>query len=360
VKTKEFNKPKPYCYILTRLSDGKKYFGVRWANVGFNRTPKEDFGIYYFSSHKKLRKPFKKNPNKFSFKFVATFSTENEAREHEVKRNKKLIRNPDWLNSQAFPAIINLRKYWKGKKHSEESRRKMSEGQKGRKHSKETLKKLSKATSGKNNPNYGNKWPPKTRKKISKGIRKSFSEGRDPWNKGKTGVYTKKVLKKMSKTIKERWEKGLYTYPPFPVLRGKDHPSYGRKLTEEHKKILSITHKNKRVTKKHRKNMSIGQINRTDKHVIELNGKKHNVKSFCKEIDISTTTHWNWSRLGLSHKEMVDKSKHPWKKVFVKFKGNKVPMTEFIDSNGISLSSWYRWKKKNLTLSQMIKRNEKI
>ena len=31
MRTKEFNKVKPYCYILTRLSDGKKYFGYRKA-----------------------------------------------------------------------------------------------------------------------------------------------------------------------------------------------------------------------------------------------------------------------------------------------------------------------------------------
>ena len=33
MKTKEFNKVKPYCYILIRLSDGQKYFGVRTQNV---------------------------------------------------------------------------------------------------------------------------------------------------------------------------------------------------------------------------------------------------------------------------------------------------------------------------------------
>ena len=32
MKTKEFNKIKPYTYLVTRLSDNKKYHGVRWGN----------------------------------------------------------------------------------------------------------------------------------------------------------------------------------------------------------------------------------------------------------------------------------------------------------------------------------------
>ena len=39
MKTKEFNKVKPYCYILTRLSDGMKYHGLRWDNVAKKITP---------------------------------------------------------------------------------------------------------------------------------------------------------------------------------------------------------------------------------------------------------------------------------------------------------------------------------
>ena len=49
MKSKNINRIKPYCYILTRLSDGKKYHGLRWDNVRLKRKPKEDFGIFYFT-----------------------------------------------------------------------------------------------------------------------------------------------------------------------------------------------------------------------------------------------------------------------------------------------------------------------
>ena len=33
MRTREFDKIKPYSYILIRLKDGKKYFGVRFKNI---------------------------------------------------------------------------------------------------------------------------------------------------------------------------------------------------------------------------------------------------------------------------------------------------------------------------------------
>ena len=75
MKTKEFNKVKPYCYILVRLSDGQKYFGVRTQNVKKNRSPNKDFGKYYFSSSRTFKEPFKKNPEDFKFVIHSTFDT---------------------------------------------------------------------------------------------------------------------------------------------------------------------------------------------------------------------------------------------------------------------------------------------
>ena len=49
MRTKEFNKVKPYCYEITRNKDGKKYFGVRWSNIALNRPPIYDLGISYFT-----------------------------------------------------------------------------------------------------------------------------------------------------------------------------------------------------------------------------------------------------------------------------------------------------------------------
>ena len=58
MKTKEFNKIKPYTYLVTRLSDNKKYHGVRWGN---KVPPIKDLGVVYFTSSKKIKNEFKHN-----------------------------------------------------------------------------------------------------------------------------------------------------------------------------------------------------------------------------------------------------------------------------------------------------------
>ena len=356
MRTKDFDKIKPYCYILTRKADGKKYLGVRWANIKFKRTPKEDFGIEYFTSHKTLKKTFKKNPKNFKFSLIATFSNSNEAREYEVKRNRKIIKDPNWINIQAFPAIINPFSTFKGKTHTEEAKRKMSIASTGKKASKETLKKLSLLFSGKNNPNYGNKWTPKIKEKISKGIKKSF-ESRETWNKGKTNVYTKKVLKKMSKTHKQKWKKGEHTRMP-PVFWGKDNPMYGKKHTAETRKKIAIGNTNKKFTKQIRNNMSIGQFKRSDKDVLTLKGKKYNIKNFCNELGISTSIYNDRKKKGLSLKQIIKTAHYHGQTKFINFKNKIISVPEFLDKYNISHISWHRWSKKGFTYDQMLERRK--
>ena len=68
----------------------------------------------------------------------------------------------------------NNARYWQGKTLSEETRKKMSEANKGENHPmygkprpEETRKKISEALKGENNPNYRKPLPEKTRKKMS-------------------------------------------------------------------------------------------------------------------------------------------------------------------------------------------------
>ena len=49
MKSKEFNKVKPYTYFIKRKSDNMKYHGVRWAN---KIAPINDFANIYFGSSK--------------------------------------------------------------------------------------------------------------------------------------------------------------------------------------------------------------------------------------------------------------------------------------------------------------------
>ena len=69
MKTKEFNKVKPYTYFLIRKTDNMKYHGVRWGN---KRPATEDLGKTYFTSSKYIKPDFKKNTFNYTIKFVCT------------------------------------------------------------------------------------------------------------------------------------------------------------------------------------------------------------------------------------------------------------------------------------------------
>lgn len=106
MKTKEFNKVKPYTYLIIRKSDNKKYHGVRWAN---KVSPINDFAVVYFGSSKgdqSFCEEFKNNKGNFLFRICWTFDSIEEARAYETKINKKIYKRSDWINKNAFPAIL--------------------------------------------------------------------------------------------------------------------------------------------------------------------------------------------------------------------------------------------------------------
>ncbi len=90
MRTKEFNKIKPYTYLIIRKSDNMKYHGVRYGNVKLGLSPKEDFGKRYFgSSAGSFCKEFRFNSKEFKFKLAWTFDEINEATTYEKKLIKK-------------------------------------------------------------------------------------------------------------------------------------------------------------------------------------------------------------------------------------------------------------------------------
>lgn len=107
----------------------------------------------------------------------------------------------------------NNARYWKGKKLSEETKKKLSEINKGKTYSEETKKKMSEVHKGKqageNNPMYGKDW-------------------RD--------YVTEEVKKEHDKKISE-------------ANRGENHPMYGKHHTEETKKKIGEANKGKYVGK---------------------------------------------------------------------------------------------------------------
>lgn len=107
MKHKNFNDIHPYTYYLKNKKTGKKYHGVRWGNIRNQRTPNDDFGIFYFTSGK-MEEQFKQNKDLFEYRLCWTFDTKEEALEYESKINTKLMYRNDWEVWNNSKAIINL------------------------------------------------------------------------------------------------------------------------------------------------------------------------------------------------------------------------------------------------------------
>tara|TARA_B100000214_G_scaffold66194_1_gene43957 strand:- start:281 stop:1231 length:951 start_codon:yes stop_codon:yes gene_type:complete len=262
MKTKDFNKVKPYCYILTRLSDGMKYHGLRWDNVAKKRTPNEDFGIFYFTSRASLKKEFKKNKDNFKFKITYTFDDKKEAQEYERKFNEKIIKNNNWLNQSAYPHLIQsregkerIRQSRLGKKLSKETIKKIVESGTGLKRSKKTKIKMSKAQRALNK--ILNK---STRKKISDTKK---SQNLTAWNKNRK--WTLKERDKISKGMRGK-------------MKGSKNPFYGKKHSEETKKKMRL------ARLKNSKNPTKKMIEGRKKQSQKMRGRHYQTKESKKKI----------------------------------------------------------------------------
>ena len=77
---------------------------------------------------------------------------------------EQLAKDYEAAMKEAFEVMS---KAMKGKHHSAETRKKISEGNKGKKRSEEAKKKMSDANKGENNPNYGKHHSTETLKKLS-------------------------------------------------------------------------------------------------------------------------------------------------------------------------------------------------
>ena len=212
MRTREFDKIKPYTYLIIRKSDNMKYHGVRLRS---KVSPKDDFVKNYFGSSRTstICKEFKKDIKKFIYRLAWTFDSEEEARIYETKINRKIYKRSDWANSSAFPAIdIN-----------EEVRKKISKALNGKR-------------IGKNNTFYGKKHTQVSKDKVSKknkGKRNTGCHILRVIYSNLTRVYGTETLKKLSKINKGR---------KFPKEFGEKiaKSRIGIKLSEEHKKNIGL------------------------------------------------------------------------------------------------------------------------
>ena len=175
-----------YIYLIVNKVNGKTYVGQR-------KSSKEWYEDKYMGSGTLLKKAKQKygieNFEKFFIQYCYSKEETNKAEKFWIaeyrsrgKAEYNLANGGDGGNGEAN----------KGKKRSDETRRKLSEAHKGNRPSEETRQKMSETRKGKK---HSEEWAKKISeaqkgRKLSEEHRRKLSEshkGKTPWNKGKKG-----------------------------------------------------------------------------------------------------------------------------------------------------------------------------
>ena len=211
---------------------GRGYIGSR----GCKCLPEEDLR-YYGSFWDKTFKPTGKI-------ILAEFDNRRDAYDAEVVLHKfyDVVNNPHFANqSRALTSGFTtegLSTPFKGRKHSEETRRKIGEASKGRKHTEDYKKKKSLENSGEKNPMYRKTHTEEAREKIGAPHRGKVIED---WHKERIRQANKgKKLTEEQKKKLGAWERDE-TY-----RKNLSNALKGRTFSEEHRKNLSEAMKRRR------------------------------------------------------------------------------------------------------------------
>lgn len=151
-----------YVYRITNINEKRYYYGKRTSKI----PPKEDLGKIYFSSSrdKDFQQDQRKNPENYKYKVICVFPTSEKALCFEIRLHAKFNvgKNPKFYNkakqtstgfstfgiSPSKETLEKLSRTHKGRKHTEETKRKQAISKygnswnKGRKHSPEAITKM--------------------------------------------------------------------------------------------------------------------------------------------------------------------------------------------------------------------------
>lgn len=253
MKHKLFDRVYAYTYYIKCKITGRKYHGVRYANIKRNLTPNEDFAKNYFTSGK-LYEDFKNNTSNYVYRICLTFDTIEEALNHESLVNTKLMYKSDWEVWNNSKAIFHTEEIKnkignsnKGKIRSNEVKIKHSQSQKllvnsGNHYWKSEEHKIKSSRRMKENNPSKNGLSEDHKKKISnklKGVprgpqseehRKNNSlahKGQKAWNKGLILGSSEKSREAGKKSGEARKGKKRGKYKPYT----KSNPSFVRKAS---------------------------------------------------------------------------------------------------------------------------------
>ena len=195
-----------YIYLIIDLTNWKKYVGQHHYHI-------EKLDSNYHGSGTIISKIYKKRPHTLKEVYLKTCYTQEELDEWEQYYIK--------FYNTLSPNGYNLEEGGRGGVPSEETRRKMSATQKGKHHSEEIKKKISEANKGKPAHNKGKTMSEETRRKMSEA-----KKGKPAHNKGIP--ISEESKRKISESKK-----------------GEKHHFFGKHLSEETKKKMSEAHKGK-------------------------------------------------------------------------------------------------------------------
>ena len=162
-----------YTYMVTNNINGKVYVGSHsWSGEGLDPN--------YYGSGIAITAAVKKyGKENFQVEVLYYYDSVEECRKDE----ERILTE---YNVRDCPHSYNCKNAaigWdKGLKHSEATKRKMSQAQKGKTLSEEHKQKIAKSMTGENNPNYGKKITPNYGKKFSEEHKQKISQA----NKGRT------------------------------------------------------------------------------------------------------------------------------------------------------------------------------
>ena len=131
-----------YVYKIRHIPSGQYYFGFRKAHIKVNRTPEQDFLIYYYSSSKVIRSMIKEyGINQFDCSIIYQDTNSNEAFWYEQDLIKRHWNDPLMINKQ-YRDRFSSKGVFLSKGHTTESKLKISKAHKGKIILKESIEKM--------------------------------------------------------------------------------------------------------------------------------------------------------------------------------------------------------------------------